>query len=106
MNREVKLGEVGLEHISTTSRLRDKTKVEMKRSVNRIERRFESTTQTTGKMGKEIPAVFPSLLAASKPFFEPAWTQNISAILGQPANLKCRVRLLADKMVCLSSSLA
>ena len=37
--------------------------------------------------------------AASKPYFEPAWPRNVSVVLGKSVALKCRVRLLGDRMV-------
>lgn len=39
--------------------------------------------------------------AMNKPYFEAAWPQNVSVVLGQPIALKCRTRLLGDRMVCL-----
>lgn len=38
-------------------------------------------------------------IAISKPYFEATWPRNVSAILGQPAVLKCRTRLLGERMV-------
>lgn len=37
---------------------------------------------------------------ANKPYFEATWPRNVSVILGQPVALKCRTRLLGDRMVC------
>jgi len=95
----VKLGDVA--QSSTTRQVR------VKRSVNRIKERLGSrSTQITQIENISVEMqnplgllAFPSLLA---PVFEPAWSQNTSAILGQPARLKCRIRLLGDKMVCFS----
>ena len=36
----------------------------------------------------------------NKPYFESAWPRNVSVILGQSVALKCRTRLLGDRMVC------
>ena len=98
--RDVKLGDIA--QSSTTRPIR------VKRSANRIKERLDTrSTQITqiGNISVEMQnpllglLAFPSLLA---PVFEPAWSQNTSAILGQPARLKCRIRLLGDKMVCFS----
>ena len=35
----------------------------------------------------------------AKPYFEATWPRNVSVILGHTAVLKCRVRLLGDRMV-------
>lgn len=43
--------------------------------------------------------VVGSPIAISKPYFEAAWPRNVSAILGQSAVLKCRTRLLGERMV-------
>ena len=40
----------------------------------------------------------------SKPYFEATWPRNVSVILGQEAVLRCRVRLLGDRMVSYESS--
>ena len=59
-----------------------------------------------GKVTAEVAGVDPiaevvpsSSLAISKPYFEATWPTNISVVLGQPAVLKCRTRLLGDRMV-------
>lgn len=38
-------------------------------------------------------------LAISRPYFEAKWPTNVSVVLGQPVSLKCRTRLLGDRMV-------
>lgn len=59
-----------------------------------------------GKVAAEVSGVDPiaqvvpsSSLAISKPYFEATWPTNVSVVLGQPAVLKCRTRLLGDRMV-------
>lgn len=47
-----------------------------------------------GHHQQQQQAVIPN-----KPYFEPAWPRNVSVILGQPVGLKCRTRLLGDRMV-------
>lgn len=56
------------------------------------------TAEVSGvEFGGEI---LPSAtLAVSKPYFEATWPTNVSVILGQPAVLKCRTRLLGERMV-------
>lgn len=56
------------------------------------------TAEVSGvEFGGEI---LPSAtLAVSKPYFEATWPTNVSVILGQPAVLKCRTRLLGERML-------
>jgi hypothetical protein len=80
----------------------------VKRMKRRHEPRIIDLPSAAGKVTAEvdltgvdpIAEVVPSSsLAISKPYFEATWPTNVSVILGQPAVLKCRTRLLGDRMV-------
>ncbi|XP_046460999.1 uncharacterized protein LOC124207533 [Daphnia pulex] len=80
-------------------------------TVKRMKRRHEPRIVdlpllTAGKVAAEVSGVDPiaqvvpsSSLAISKPYFEATWPTNVSVVLGQPAVLKCRTRLLGDRML-------
>ena len=78
-------------------------------TVKRTKRRHEPRVidlPLAEKVMAEVPGVDPaaeviptSPLAISKPYFEATWPTNVSVILGQPVVLKCRTRLLGDRMV-------
>jgi hypothetical protein len=80
-------------------------------TVKRMKRRHEPRIVdlpflAAGKVAAEVSGVDPiaqvvpsSSLAISKPYFEATWPTNVSVVLGQPAVLKCRTRLLGDRMV-------
>nr|CAH0099321.1 unnamed protein product [Daphnia galeata] len=80
----------------------------VKRMKRRHEPRIIDLPSAAGKVTAEvdltgvdpIAEVVPSSsLAISKPYFEATWPTNVSVILGQPAVLKCRTRLLGDRML-------
>ena len=78
----------------------------VKRMKRRHEPRIIDLPSAAGKVTAEVTGDDPiaevvpsSSLAISKPYFEATWPTNVSVILGQPAVLKCRTRLLGDRMV-------
>ena len=85
--------------------------VDGEQTVKRMKRRHEPRAIDLGLatekvMVSQVSGVDPvadvipsSPMAISKPYFEATWPTNISVILGQPAVLKCRTRLLGDRMV-------
>ncbi len=82
----------------------------VKRMKRRHEPRVIDLPLAAEKVMAEVPGVDPvvevvpsSPLAISKPYFEATWPTNVSVILGQPVVLKCRTRLLGDRMVLLRS---
>lgn len=92
--------------------LRNGWNVDALQTVKRIKRRHEAEIINLPLPAEKVMAeifgidpgaeVLPSSpLAISKPYFEATWPTNVSVILGQPAVLKCRTRLLGDRMVTL-----
>lgn len=94
--------------VTTNLKLPEEWSADKEQDIKTQKRRHEprdisSLPVGSAKVAQEFSGLYPTgdLIPAAfnKPYFEDTWPTNVSVVLGHPASLKCRTRLLGDKMV-------